>query len=113
MSTCIRRSRTRLYVAACLLAGLVWVLAACTSFAKGVAEYVIQISVDGGAPAYIQHLIEQGELPNFKRLQSEGASTNNARTDYDFTITLPNHTCMVTGLPVYDKRGERGSAPGN
>jgi hypothetical protein len=32
---------------------------------------------------------------NFKRLKNEGSSTFNARADYDYTITLPNHTTMV------------------
>jgi len=83
------------------------------SFGKGPAEYVIQISVDGGGSSYVQRLIDDGALPHFKRLQTEGAGTNNARTDYDFTITLPNHTCMLTGRPVYDKPGDKGPNPGH
>ena len=69
------------------------------------AQYVIQISVDGLGSSYLQALLDQNELPTFKRLQAEGAYTHNARTDCDFTITLPNHTSMVTGRPVRD-RGE-------
>lgn len=67
------------------------------------AEYVIHISVDGLGSSYLQALLDQDQLPTFKRLQAEGAWTHNARTDFDFTITLPNHTCMVTGRPVRDK----------
>ena len=73
------------------------------AYAAGQAEYVIQISVDGAGSSYIQYLINEGHLPNFKRFQSEGAWTLNARTDFDYTITLPNHTSMMTGRPVYDK----------
>jgi hypothetical protein len=67
------------------------------------ARYVIQISVDGLAADWVQALVALGEAPNFRRFQREGAWTNNARTDFDFTITLPNHTCMITGLPVTDR----------
>ena len=66
-------------------------------------KYVIQISVDGLGSAWLEPLLKAGELPNFARLEREGASTHNARTDYDMTITLPNHTCMVTGRPVQDR----------
>jgi predicted AlkP superfamily pyrophosphatase or phosphodiesterase len=64
------------------------------------ADYVIQISVDGLRPSYLQTQINAGLAPNFKRLQDEGAWTNNARTDYTHTNTLPNHTSMLTGRPV-------------
>ena len=74
-----------------------------TACAAATADYVIQISVDGMGSSYLQALIDEGQLPTFKRLQTEGAWTNNARTDFDYTITLPNHTCMVTGRPVKDK----------
>lgn len=84
-------------LAACLL------LAAQSPASAADAQYVIHISVDGLASRFLQALLDENQLPNFKRLESEGAWTHNARTDFDYTITLPNHTCMVTGRPVKDK----------
>ncbi|MGD9637365.1 MAG: alkaline phosphatase family protein, partial [Pirellulales bacterium] len=69
------------------------------------AEHVIHISVDGLRPSHLQAIVDGGLLPNFKRLQDEGAWTNNARTDYTHTITLPNHTSMLTGRPVSQPAG--------
>lgn len=63
-------------------------------------EHVIHISVDGLSPILMQQVIDAGRAPTFERLQQEGAWTPNARTDYTHTITLPNHTCMLTGRPV-------------
>ena len=71
----------------------------------GDAAYVIHISVDGLGSSYLEKLLAENQLPNFARTQAEGAWTHNARTDFDFTITLPNHTCMVTGRSVRDKSG--------
>lgn len=70
------------------------------------AEHVIHISVDGLRPDYLQTIIDAGEAPNFKRFQTEGAWTTQARTDYTHTITLPNHTSMVTGRPVSQPVGQ-------
>jgi len=86
---------------------------AATASAAGVADYVIQISVDGMGSSYVQMLINEGKLPNFKRLQEEGAYTHNARTDFDYTITLPNHTCMVTSRPVMDKTASPAAIAGH
>lgn len=85
------------------LAILAWFALAATAAAAGRAQYVIHISVDGLGGSYLQALTDKHEVPNFQRLQSEGAWTNNARTDFNFTITLPNHTSMVTSRPVLDK----------
>lgn len=74
---------------------LVIASATCTA-----ADHVIHISVDGLNPQWMQQVIDAGRAPTFKRLQDEGAWTANARTDYTYTVTLPNHTCMITGLPV-------------
>lgn len=71
-----------------------------------VMTYVIQISVDGLGSAHVQLLLAANQIPNLARLLNEGAGTLNARTDYDFSITLPNHTAMLTGRPVYDKFGD-------
>ena len=65
-------------------------------------SHVIQISVDALGAKYLEKFLAQSpaEFPNFARMKREGASTLNARTDYTHTVTLPNHTSMVTGRPV-------------
>ncbi len=68
------------------------------------AEHVILISVDGLQPDAITGQ-SQAELPNFYRLRDDGAFTDDARTDFHFTNTLPNHTSMVTGRPVQGTEG--------
>jgi predicted AlkP superfamily pyrophosphatase or phosphodiesterase len=85
--------------------------AACSLAASAIAsaaDYVIHISVDGLHPGHLQRVVDAGEAPNFKRLQTEGAWTANARTDFTHTITLPNHTCMLTGRPVTQPEGMSG-----
>ena len=67
-------------------------------------EHVILISCDGLRPDAVEFLGEK-KLPNLYRFIKEGSYTHNARTDADFTITLPNHTGMITGRSV---KGENG-----
>lgn len=75
------------------------------SNAAAPARHVIHVSVDGLQAGLLQEVIDAGDAPHFKRLQDEGASTMNARTDYTHTVTLPNHTSMLTGRPVLQPVG--------
>lgn len=59
-----------------------------------VFDHAILISVDGLRSDAL--IVTPGGLPNFARL-CRGATTLNARTDPDYTVTLPNHTAMMTG----------------
>lgn len=79
-----------LFVSICFLA----------SSPAGAVEHVIHISVDGLNPTWMQQVIDAGRAPTFERLEKESAWTANARTDCTYTVTLPNHTCMLTGRPV-------------
>jgi predicted AlkP superfamily pyrophosphatase or phosphodiesterase len=65
---------------------------------------VLAISVDGLNPDALTTLGRSG-VPSFWRLIDGGASTLNARTDHGLTITLPNHTGMLTGRPVAGASG--------
>jgi predicted AlkP superfamily pyrophosphatase or phosphodiesterase len=77
------------------------------SLATAATKYFIEISVDGLGSVYLQPMIDAGKLPNFERFQTDGAWTNNARNDENLTITLPNHTTMVTGRHVKGPSGHQ------
>lgn len=68
------------------------------------AGKVIFVSCDGFRPDAVTTLGEQG-APNFYRLRHEGSFTDNARTDATYTVTLPNHTSMITSRGVVGKEG--------
>lgn len=79
-----------------------------TAARPAAARHVIVISVDGMGTEYVKPLLVSGltnELTTFKRFQSEGCGTLNARDDADFAITLPNHVTMMTGRGVTGAAG--------
>ena len=93
-----------------ILFSLLFTIVAISTYSSATVEattpkYVIEISVDGLGSSYLQTLLNNKQLPNFKRLKNEGASTLNARDDYDYTITLPNHVTMVTARDVMGPSG--------
>jgi hypothetical protein len=67
-------------------------------------RYVIHVSVDGLRSGAVTTLGAR-HAPHFYRMRVEGAFTDNARTDYDYTVTLPDHACELTSRPVLGANG--------
>lgn len=68
---------------------------------------VVAISMDGFNPRALARTGVQG-TPVLHRFIRQGASTLNARTEVEMTITLPNHTSMVTGRRIEAAQGGHG-----
>ncbi len=81
--------------------------AAAAARAAAPAEQVLAISIDGLNTNALTQLGRQ-QLPNIWRLLDEGKSTLNARTSVEKTVTLPNHTGMLTGRRVKASLGGHG-----
>ena len=75
-------------------------------------QHVIAISVDGFRGDFLQTFIDgsPATFPNLVRLRNASAFTYNARCDYDYSETVPNHLAMVTGRPVLQPAGQPTSA---
>ena len=69
---------------------------------------MLAISVDGLTPLAFEAL-GPDRVPAFTRLFTEGASTMDARTEVELTVTLPNHTGMLTGRRVDPTRAATAS----
>ncbi|GAA4817380.1 alkaline phosphatase family protein [Nocardioides caeni] len=65
---------------------------------------VVVVSIDGLA----SYAVTEELTPVLKGLLDSGAGTLNARTAVEMTVTLPNHTGMVTGRPILTALGGHG-----
>ena len=61
------------------------------------SEPVVVVCIDGGDPAYFEHGIEDGIIPNIERFMDEGFSAIAEGTVPSFTC--PNNMSIVTGSP--------------
>lgn len=75
--------------------------------AAAITQMVLAISVDGLNP---DALVSLGDelAPHFWEMVSQGASTLNARTEFEQTVTLPNHAGMLTGRRIGANDGGHG-----
>lgn len=68
---------------------------------------VLVVSLDGLNPDALTRL-GRARAPHLWRLLDEGAGTLEARTQVEMTVTLPNHTSMVTGRRVERRQAGHG-----
>ena len=109
--TALRRSTALLAATALLTAGAGPVATSAPAPDAGrraaVADTVVAISIDALNPMALKKLGRSG-APHLHALLDEGAGTLNARTEHELTLTLPNHTGMVTGRRIQARTGGHG-----
>jgi hypothetical protein len=76
--------------------------------APAAVPHVLHISVDAMSALYLKSYVSNNPavFPNFRRLEQQAAFTYNARCDYDYSETIPNHITMLTGRPVSQPAGQ-------
>lgn len=77
-----------------------------TAARAAASTYVVAITVDGLNPRAITRLGRSG-APGFYRMIDNGASTLNARTAYERTETMPDHSSVFTGRRVLTTHAHR------
>ena len=77
------------------------------SLRAATVDYVVHVSLDGMGGRYLQFYVTNApsQFPNFNRLITNGASTMNARCDFAYSETVPNHITMFTARPVEQPAG--------
>ena len=75
--------------------------------ADNAVDSVLAISIDGLIPSALERL-GASRTPNLHELIAASASTLNARTAREMTVTLPSHTSMVTGRRIDAATGGHG-----
>ena len=77
--------------------------------ARAKIEYVLHITCDGlrgdALKAAMDLPANAAAYPGFRQLLAQGAATFQARCDFDYSETIPNHTGVVTGRPVSEPAG--------
>lgn len=70
-------------------------------------NHVVHVSLDGLGARYLQFYVTNAPsgFPWFNWLMTNGAFTFNARCDYDYSETVPNHITMFTARPVSQPAG--------
>lgn len=101
---CVKIYTTKMFWNIAILFVLFTVNAEANTAVDQKVSHVVIISVDGLRPDAITVLGKQ-YAPSFYYLMSNGAFTLNARTDPDWTITMPNHVSMLTGRGVMGPQG--------
>jgi hypothetical protein len=111
----LRRAALARLLAAVLPAGLLALPTAAAQVAppappsrpSAAVRHVLAISVDGLNTTAVRRLGTAG-TPTLHRLLAEGAGTLNARTEHEETLTLPDHTSMMTGRRIDETRSGHG-----
>jgi hypothetical protein len=93
--------------------GIIGLTAFCCFWATSVSavEYVVNICCDALRPDAISNWVNYPGMAHFTRLRTEGAFTDNARTDYEATCTTPDNIDILTGRPIKnwnDGQGHQG-----
>jgi predicted AlkP superfamily pyrophosphatase or phosphodiesterase len=113
MRPAFRRANVAVVAAALVVAGVLGVARedrparAASASADDHINRVLVISIDGLNPNALRRLGATG-APALHRVMREGPSTLNARTSYEMTKTLPNHTGMLSGRFVANARDGHG-----